>query len=192
VSIFSPIDPRYANDRRKRLAARLMQQGAALGHPALGMAKVFHGAIGAGRAPFANLTFDSFLPPGLANKLGPGGYGRPGAGQFSPGPGIAAVVQPPVPVIPPPAPNPSPIGGGHGTVPAPAPSGDFGGGHGSTTPPPPPAGGGDIINPPSGGDVNNVSSSNLIPLGGGVYFDPTTGQVFGGGGSATLGHGSVL
>jgi hypothetical protein len=184
MAIFQPLDPRYAEERRKRLAARITGQTAAAGHPAVGgVARLFRGALGAGRSPFANLTFDSFLPPGLADKLGPGGVGTPGAGQFSPGRGMPAYVPPPVPRIPPPTPTPSVGGGASSPAPPPSSSGGIAPIDNSQTAGA--AGGvGPISNSQTAGASGFGGSMNLIPLGGGVYLDPSTGQI--------LGHGSVL
>lgn len=191
MSIFAPIDPRFANDRRKRLAMRLQQQAAASGgHPALGVARIFRGALGMGRSPFSSLTFDSALPPGLADKLGPGGFGHPTMGQFSSAPGMP--VQPPVPPIQPPQPpGPPPgSGGGGGGSPAPPPSGSMGSVSQVGATNPPAASTVQAGTAGSGFDptATTVSTNNIIPLGNGVFIDPISGQVFGGG----LGHGAVI
>jgi hypothetical protein len=196
MGIFQPVDVRGPDRRRKMLLNHIMQRG----H---GPAIFKPGPIGAvGRSfrgssalPHGHFTQGGNILSSILNQLGVGGQDQGGLGnEHSPGAGIpvplthpnsgfgpdrgAAFGGPPIPTPPPldvPPPSLGPINGpslGNG----PSMPGNI----------PPDSGGvGSNILPTYGGDnaINTITSGpapNLVPLGNGLYYDPTLNQVVGG------------
>lgn len=186
------MDVRVGNDRRKQLLQQLFQQfsgmmqrqgqGAAPNlapgmRPTSSTSNMFLG--GGGRAAAPNFTHPDGMPKGLESQLGPGGYGSGTVWDASQGEGAPVGHRPaPVPLpTPPSVPVPGPPGTGQqppggGSLPVgTAPIGQQ------------PIGVVDLPNP-------RPNYNGMIALGGGMFFDPSTGQVHGPGDSAS-GHGGL-
>lgn len=181
MSLFAPMDPRGPDQRRKQLMAKLAQQhrGAAPMPTAAG-GMSFRGTSNF-RPP---ATHGGNVVASILQRLGVGG--GPGQGEFSPGEGMPIghtgagdpFSRTPTPITggtpiphgdPPPVPPP-------GVTPTPAapPLGDSPYPPTPTPSPVPPAG-------MTGSDATTEQTPGLIPLGNGLFYDPSTDRVTGGG-----------
>lgn len=154
MSVFTPLDVRGPDQRRKQLMQKLMMQGQGQGRVPIppkagsflsGAGRAF-GSIGGRQAPRVNLTHGTNILPSILSKLGV--TGTPHPEEVSPGEGIPipgeshsqspnAPAGPPIPVK---TPTPDPA--------SPA----------TDTPP---------------------EFAGLVPLGGGLYYDPVLDVVRG-------------
>lgn len=199
-------DVRQGNDRRKRLIQQLMSQAQNQGAGSMGAVPT----VGSGmlnrfrghqaRPGVTNLRGHAGISAALRDALGYGGYGEPGAGDYSAAPGLGVAethipqqaqhgpfATPPVPQIAPPQPGPSsnepPITGGnpHGTL-DPTPVGNPNTGGPPVNPASAPMGvagapgssGGYAVSPLWG----ITGQSSLIQLGDGSLWDPMTQQLY--------------
>lgn len=191
--ISDPVNYGALADRRRRLLSRLTNRlagrpggpgvGARMGMASVGRPFKAYGDFRAGPAPMVTRPF-GLTPPGLAALLGPGGVGRPLAGESSQAPGqaIASSVVPGRGI-------PSTPLTGLGLVGLP----DI---HGRPiSPGPPPHPGDPSLAAPSA----MTEGTGLIPLQGGLMLDPTTGRIvqaptgaIPGASNPAMGHGAVV
>jgi hypothetical protein len=208
MSVFAPLDVRSPDQRRKQLLMRLAQGGraglVAEGSPSR-RAAAFRGI------PRPQSTHAPNILASILAKLGVSG--GPQAGEFSPGPGMAINPHihpggPPPEVgggglggIPIPTHGADPSGGDRLGSEPPLPGGVSGGGIPSAAggyglPPAPDTRGTDGAAGPSGpvpydtrgtagaAGPGGPAAGGLIPLGNGLYYDPVTDRVVGGGAGA--------
>jgi hypothetical protein len=163
MSLFAPMDPRGPDQRRKQLMAKLAQgrgrgvpMPAQAGHASMGTGAPFRGA-GNFRPPS---THGSNVMQSILQRLGVGG--APGQGEFSPGPGQAIGLG--GGAGDPYSQAPTPITGG-----TPIPGGEY-------TPSPPP--GSELPSPdPRTFSPSPAPDDGYIPLGNGLFYDPSTDRV---------------
>jgi hypothetical protein len=176
----APLDVSEGNQKRKKLLemlarqAGLQQQGSA--RPVFGGGRPFFAAGNLPAAPLPQLTRPFPIPPGLERRLGPGAVGAPAPGEFSPAPGVPAMRPTP--------PGPPPVGAPTGGAPVGSPV--------DPTLSPQPTASLDTLRPVSGPSrhlvghspdqpvpTGDIMAGNLIPLGGGMFYNPATGQIHG-------------
>ena len=203
MSVFSPVDPRLGNERRKQLMAKLAAQmmgsnnayaaqaglGPLRGGAGYGGGTAFHSGT-ANRpqaSPFSTQGLPS-LPQALRDLLGPGGVGRGMPTEHSPRPGLPFDPNltpgggPPITPLTPSGPaNPMPT---TPSLPGPV-GGPNGGGPGAAGPV-------GIMSLPSPAPSAQPNPVGLQPLGNGLFYDPATDTVHVLGGAPAQTGSSIL
>ena len=194
----APLDVTEGNRKRKQLLEQLarqagLQRGQGPARPVFGGGRPFFAFSNLPAAPRPQLTRPFPIPPGLAKLLGPGGHGTPGDGEYSRAPGLPAHEQ-------------HIFGGGPSTVNSPSPPGPPAPGAPTGGVPADPtlassspaasssAGPSATLEMARSGDLHrhmysstgdqpvptaDILAGGLIPLGGGIYFNPATGEFHG-------------